>query len=414
MNNSPACPVQPPGGNPPPSGISRFFTGEPFHFLFLGGIASCFYFWLRIHDFWTVKTAVVFGLIAGQVALYAWRCIFKLSIWPGGLGGAVVYFAASCAGARAEAPVAQNELWWVRLVYVGMMFGALPLAWAVFLGSLVGILYLPFAQGWDHLAAYSFGDWFGGIYPIVLPAALGLLIKQLGTTNQEQARLIEELQSAKKDLELARDREGELATLRERERLARELHDTLGHQLVTFTVQLEAAQRLLAVDPARAAAMLVEMQKLSRSSMDDLRRALDNLRGSSFGDRPLAAALQTLCADAGQRLTMSVECQVAAGADALPSAVAEVVWRVAQESLMNVGRHAQARKARVDLSLLPKEVSLRVSDDGVGLPPGAEAKPGHYGLRGLRERVEGLGGTFTLATPPEGGTVVEARLPLIA
>jgi len=148
--------------------------------------------------------------------------------------------------------------------------------------------------------------------------------------------------------------------------------------------------------------------------MDDLRLALDNLRTSGLGDHPLTAALEALCADARQRCSLAVDCQLAAGADALPPLVAEVLWRVAQEGLTNVGRHAQARRVQLNLTLLPREIVLRVADDGVGLPPGAEDKPGHYGLRGLRERVEGLGGTFTLAIPEGGGTLIEARLPIIA
>ncbi len=390
----------------------QLWSCQAFHYMFLGGFVICFYFWLRIHDFWTAKTAYGSALVAAQFALYAWRHIFKGNLWSASKAGEMAFFAASLGLALAVAPVAQNEFWWVRLVYVGMMFAVLPPGWAASLFAAVGFLYLPITQGWDRLAAYSFGDWFSSIYPIVLTAALGLLIRSQNATNQAQARLIEELQTAKKALESARQREGELATLRERERLARDLHDTLGHQLVTLTVQLEAAQRLLAMDPARAAAALEEMQKLSRSSMDDLRRALDNLRASGLGDRPLTAALQALCTDAGQRYSLAVDCQVAAGADTLPPVVAGVLWCVAQEGLTNVGRHAQARQVHMNLNLLPREVILCVADDGAGLPPGAEDKPGHYGLRGLRERVEGLGGTFALASP-KGGAVLEARLPII-
>jgi signal transduction histidine kinase len=386
-----------------------------FHYLFLGGFAVCCYFWWHAHDFaWTHQLALVSALVAAQFALYIWYDILKRPIWPGGLAGDVVFFVASFGLALAVAPQAMNEFWWVRLVYMGMMFAILPLGWAIPLGTVAGFLYLPITQGWDQLSNYSFGDWFGTFYPIVLPAALGLVIRQLNATNKEQARLIEELQTAKKALELARDREGELATLRERERLARDLHDTLGHHLVTLTVQLEAAQRLLAVDPPRVAPLLEDMQKLSRSSMDELRRSLDNLRASGLGNRPLVAALQTLCVDAGQRLSIAVDCQLAAGADALPAAVAEVLWRVAQEGLTNVGQHAQAHRVIVNLNLQPKEIILRVADDGLGLTPGAEDKPGHYGLRGLRERVEGLGGTFTLTKPEGGGAVIEARIPIIA
>jgi signal transduction histidine kinase len=156
------------------------------------------------------------------------------------------------------------------------------------------------------------------------------------------------------------------------------------------------------------------MQKLTRSSMEDLRRSLDNLRTPGLGDRPLTQALQALCMEAGKRFAATIDCQLAEGGDSLPPAVAEVLWRVAQEGLTNVEKHAHARHARVNLTLPPKEVVLRVTDDGIGLSPGAENKPGHYGLRGLRERVEGLGGTFTVAAAGTAGTAVEARVPLIA
>jgi signal transduction histidine kinase len=156
------------------------------------------------------------------------------------------------------------------------------------------------------------------------------------------------------------------------------------------------------------------MQKLTRSSMEDLRRSLANLRAAGLGDRPLTEALRTLCAEAHQRSGLKVECELAEGANQLPPRVAEAVWRVAQEGLMNAEKHARASYVQVSLKVDPKVVLLQVRDDGVGLPPDAEAKPGHYGLRGLRERVEGLGGTFAARSPENMGTLIEARIPLIA
>jgi signal transduction histidine kinase len=268
--------------------------------------------------------------------------------------------------------------------------------------------------GWSKPAKWDAGDWFSEVFGAVAWLFLAFFVARMVVTSAERGRLILELQAAKRELELARERELELAALRERERLARDLHDTLGHALVTLTVQLEAAQRLQSTDPARAVALLAELQKLTRSSMEDLRRSLANLRTSGLGDRPLTESLQTLFAEAGKRFGAAIDCQVAEGADALPPAVAEVLWRIAQEGLTNIEKHAHAHRVEVNLTVHPKVVVLRVSDDGAGLPPGAEEKPGHYGLRGLRERVEGLGGTFALTAADPKGTILKAQIPVIA
>ncbi|HWI59663.1 MAG TPA: sensor histidine kinase, partial [Bacillota bacterium] len=227
------------------------------------------------------------------------------------------------------------------------------------------------------------------------------------------ARLIQELKAARKEVELARQRDAELAVLRERERLARDLHDSLGHGLVTLTVQLEAAQRLYAVDPARASALLEEMKQLTRTSMEQLRRSLAGLRAPGLGERPLSQALCALGQEVAERTGLTVDCQVPTAADTLPPAVAEALWRVTQEGLANIEKHAQAQTAQISLLLELRQVRLRVRDDGRGLPAEAEAKPGHYGLRGLRERIEGLGGEFTISPAQPHGTLLEARIPLI-
>jgi signal transduction histidine kinase len=302
---------------------------------------------------------------------------------------------------------------WALIAYVGMI-SSLPFRFSVPATMAIFGAWLLNWFGWSALTTWGFLRWFDLLVQVTPGAALLLFMGRIITTSGERGKLIAELQAAQQALELAHERELELAALRERERLARDLHDTLGHALVTLTVQLEAAQRLQGVDPARATTLLAEMQKLTRSSMEGLRRSLDNHRTPGLGDRSLPEALQALCAEAANRCGAAIDCQLAEGADSLPPAVAEALWRVAQEGLTNVEKHAHARHVRMNLTLPSKEVVLRATDDGIGLSPGAEEKPGHYGLRGLRERVEGLGGTFTVATAGTAGTVVEARLPLIA
>ena len=155
-----------------------------------------------------------------------------------------------------------------------------------------------------------------------------------------------------------------------------------------------------------------ELKNLTRSSMDDLRRSLAGLRAPGLGERRLSEALQTLSVDLGQRAHLVIQCRVAEGADDLSPAHAETLWRVAQEALANIERHAAARTVELQLEIEANAAGLSIKDDGRGLPPDAEKQPGHYGLRGMRERVEGLGGTLTL-TGNGDGSRVDVKLPIL-
>jgi len=363
------------------------------------------------------------GLVTIQVLLFLFfftlPVLIRWPAWPwfrSGREGAVnilwwVYITASVAIVLAESRI-DRSFQWFMFVYLCHIF-VRPWRISVPTSLAVAAAFLLNLIGWSKLAEFDKGDWSWGAFGVTAWFFLAFFIGRTVNTTVQRGRLILELQEAKREREAARDREIELAALRERERLARDLHDTLGHALVTLTVQLEAAQRLQATDPARVTTLLAELQKLTRASMEDLRRSLANLRTSGLGDRPLAESLQTLCAETGKRFGAAIDCRIAEGANALPPTVAEVIWRVAQEGLTNIEKHAHARHATVNLDAQPKEVVLCVSDDGAGLAPGAGNKPGHYGLRGLRERVEGLGGTFTVTAATPNGTVIEAHIPVI-
>ena len=127
----------------------------------------------------------------------------------------------------------------------------LPLRTALPASAALLAVYLLNRLGWSQLSSWDAGDWFSAFFNFAPFIALMLFFGRIAATSAERGKLIAELQAAKQALELARERELELAALRERERLARDLHDTLGHALVTLTVQLEAAQRLQSADPAR-------------------------------------------------------------------------------------------------------------------------------------------------------------------
>lgn len=302
--------------------------------------------------------------------------------------------------------------WWLGFTYFGQMFGLLPRQAVIPGTAIITMLIALIISDWKvsnipigMVIGFSF-QWLAGV-------AFYLFIYGVTRTSRERAKLISRLEAAHKELELSRQRDTELAALRERERLARDLHDSLGHALVALSVQLEAVQRLYKVDPERASAQVDELKTLTRASMDDLRRSLAGLRTPGLGERHLSEALQALSVDMGQRAHLEIKCHVAEDANQLSPALAEALWRVAQEALTNIERHASARNVGLRLDIRDQAAFLSIKDDGRGLPVDAEKQSGHYGLRGMRERVEGLGGTLTFSSNGQGGTLVEARLPIL-
>lgn len=354
---------------------------------------------------WEITAA---GLCITQGALY----LFALaqSPWPLTLFRLVVYFVGGI-GLWVVACLLQPSLWWLGILYFGQMFGRLPPRGVIPGTGLVMVLMVLIVSDW-HLSQLPFAaivaftfQWLSGI-------AVYLFIFVIVRTSGERAKLITRLESAQRELDISRQREAELATLQERERLARDLHDTLGHALVAISVQLEAIQRLYKVDPQRASTQVDELKNLARASMEDLRRSLAGLRSPDLSERPLSESLHALSVDTGQRAHLEIKCHVDEGADQLTPAHAEALWRIAQESLANIERHAAAHTVQLQLNIESNAALLSIKDDGRGLPPDAEKHAGHYGLRGMRERVEGLGGTMTL-TSNGSGSRVDVKLPIL-
>ena len=381
-----------------------------FHALTLGSLAGAlaWILWNGRHDLgWPQIVASV--LLLAQIGIYLGLMIFGQQ-WPMPRNRLLLYFAVNLAMWLVEYWLVP-EVYWLVFAYLGQMFGLLPARFAIFATLFVsGILFAGNA-GWGS-AESNTALLLGTLAMWAMLVVFMLYMNHLAQTSQERGELIAELQAAKAELEVAQQREAELAVLRERERLARDLHDSLGHTLVALSVQLEAIQRLYRVDPDQASAQVDEMKALTRSSMDALRRSLAGLRNPGLGDSALRPALQALCVEFGERTGTDVACQIDKATDQLRPALAEALWRVTQEALTNVEKHAQARRVGVTLSCEPSSVLLEVTDDGVGLPPGAATSPNRFGLRGMRERVEGLGGALTLSGT-ENGTVVQACLPII-
>jgi len=226
--------------------------------------------------------------------------------------------------------------------------------------------------------------------------------------------LIDELRATTAELEGTREQHAALAVDDERARIARELHDVVAHAVSVMVVQAGAAQRMLDLDRERSVAALEAVQDTGREALDELRRMLGVLRpGADSGTAPQPGLddLSTLTGSV-ERAGVDVSVERSGTVRALPAGVELTAYRILQEALTNVLKHARATSAAVQLDYLDDALDLRVTDDGRS---GAPVVPGSgQGLVGMRERVALYGGRLDAGPGDAGGFVVQARLPLVA
>ncbi len=205
-----------------------------------------------------------------------------------------------------------------------------------------------------------------------------------------------------------------LGALEERNRLAREIHDTLAQGLAALALQLEHADALIDADADRERVQRSVRQSLSlaRANLEEARRSVHDLRAAPLQGRTLAEALSALVDDLTRQDELAAAFELAGETRPLPIRVESGLYRMAQEALSNVRRHAGARRVTVRLETLPKRVHLLVEDDGAGFD--VEHVPeGSYGLIGLNERARLLGGTLRVESCPGEGTRLEVDVPLV-
>lgn len=200
----------------------------------------------------------------------------------------------------------------------------------------------------------------------------------------------------------------EEAVVAERERLAGDLHDTVGQTLVAIRLLALAHEERLGTDPAAAAvlARIAEMAAVGKGEVTEVVRSLAFAPGGRRGLVPAVRALTTsLAADSGIEVTLVVEGRPRR----VPEALARALYRVAHEALMNAWRHAGCRRIEVALVYGPEELSLVVADDGVGLGPTRRLGGIHLGVSGMARAMAEVGGATELRSGAAGGTVLEAR-----
>ncbi|ABG05529.1 GAF sensor signal transduction histidine kinase [Rubrobacter xylanophilus DSM 9941] len=203
-----------------------------------------------------------------------------------------------------------------------------------------------------------------------------------------------------------------LGASEERNRLAREIHDTIAQGLAATALRLETAEALLeAGSPAEARKEISRALALTRTNLEEARRSVLDLRAAPLEGRSLAEALALLAESQERESGIPVRFRAVNGARPLPPRVETGLYRICQEALNNAARHAEASRIEVLLTLTPGEARLRVEDDGRGLDP-SPAPPGRHGILGMRERARLLGGRLEISEAPGGGARVEAAVPL--
>jgi hypothetical protein len=206
---------------------------------------------------------------------------------------------------------------------------------------------------------------------------------------------------------------GEAAAQEERNRLARELHDSIKQQLFTINVSGAAAQELWEQEPAKAKAAVADVRRSAREAMVEMQALLHELQPQALASAGLVEALREQCEALGFRTgaMVSLELGEAIADDRLPPGAQEAIFRMAREAMANVARHARARNVRVWLGREADGVRLEVTDDGQGYDPGQTTSG--MGIRYLEERARSVRGTLEIASAPGSGTRVTARVPLV-
>src|SRR4051794_4414999 len=245
-----------------------------------------------------------------------------------------------------------------------------------------------------------------GIVNVLFNAAVFVLtfvfansLRQTEIARDQNQQLLEDLRAAQRQVQ-------DLAVAEERNRLARELHDSVKQQVFATIMQLGAARVLLERDPNAARVHLIEAEQLAQQSGAELSLLIHELRPVALGDKGLVAAIQSYAADWSRQ--SKIEANVRArGSGTLMPAAEHALVRVTQEALANVARHSHASAVTVDIELAAGAATLTIADNGCGFDMGMGSRG--VGLDSMRERLEALGGRLSVNSSLGTGTTIEAR-----
>ena len=266
---------------------------------------------------------------------------------------------------------------------------------------------------WFDLVATDHDD-FGVLSDIVFTTIVAVGAPFLvGRALRDRRERTDELERLNRELQAEREQTARLAVLDERARIAREMHDVVAHSVSLMVVQAGAARHLLTQDPEQSRVALASLETVGREALHELRRTLGILREdpdepAALTPQPGVAQLSSLV-DRARASGLDVQVETEGAARTLSAGVDVAAYRIVQEALTNVIKHAGDTRVRVGLTWGATGIRIEVADRGVG-PAGGPA-PGGHGLVGMQERASLHGGTFQAGQGSDGGFVVTVELP---
>ncbi|NJN87207.1 MAG: sensor histidine kinase [Leptolyngbyaceae cyanobacterium SL_7_1] len=290
-----------------------------------------------------------------------------------------------------------------RLLVAGIAFGLFLLA-LMRRVSLMGIRVPPFVQ--ERVRPFIVGFAINGVLLFGLALLFVLLLVNALLAERESRN---QLTLANQQLRQYALQVENLAMVQERNRIARDIHDSLGHSLTALNLQLEGALKLWESNPDRAHAFLSEAKRLGSTTLQEVRRSVSAMRTDPLQEQSLEEAIATLCTNVQQ----STGVQPSFTVDVVTPLSLEIriaLYRIVQEALTNASKHAAATAIAIALTQTPSGLELIIQDNGRGFVP-QQTQTG-FGLQGMRERTLALGGTFRLDSAPGKGCRIQVHIPL--
>ena len=249
---------------------------------------------------------------------------------------------------------------------------------------------------------WGFVFMFGGIL-----LSLQLLVDRI--VAEKQAK--EELALANQRIRSYALKAQEMGSLQERNRIAREIHDSLGHSLTALNLHLEMALKLSQIKPEKSLEVLAEAKRLGSIALNDVRQSVSTMRSDPLQNQDLPTAIQKLADDFEFSNNVKLLCYLDVMPQ-IPQSTATTIYRIVQEALTNISKYAQASEVKIEIHHRPTELELRIIDNGQGFIPTNNVAG--FGLQGMRERVLSLQGRFAIISEPQQGCQIVAIIPVIS